>query len=119
MLHEISHAGDVQRFRAMLLQKGAQKEVPGEGSCVGHFFSGGEERKTETEPSFIKANGGSPAHLPSKPCSWWWACNLVLGNGVSESDVGVLARAAPLPACCLQYRREGWSCSSHFVTPRC
>lgn len=42
VLHEIGHARNVQNFRAMLLQEGAQKDVPGEGSCVRHFFSGGE-----------------------------------------------------------------------------
>lgn len=39
VVREIDRARNLLRFQNMLTQEGVQKEVPGEGACLRHFFS--------------------------------------------------------------------------------
>lgn len=42
-VEETGRVGNLHRLQAVLLQEGAQNEVPGEGSRFRHFFPGGRD----------------------------------------------------------------------------
>lgn len=81
----------------MLLQEGAQNEGPGEGSCLRHFFSGGE-RHTQTDQCTKLCSLGFPLvtlPLPRPPLS-----------------VGKPSSASPYPASPGMNPAPRWLCAS-------